>query len=82
MRGVKVRNLMVSPEQYSATLGHKCNHSFSPNCQFSIYLHPRYGRLPCLLTSKAVGAGQELLTYYRYLLSDCPQWYSDLWDRT
>ena len=22
-------------EQYCATLGHKCNHSFSPNCYFS-----------------------------------------------
>ena len=29
-----------STEQYRASLGHKCNHSFSPNCYFSQYLHP------------------------------------------
>ena len=71
-----------SVSQYCATLAHKCNHSFSPNCEFSQYLHPRYGLLPCILTTRPVRQGEELLTYYRYLLSDCPQWYSDLWDRS
>lgn len=33
----------------------------------------------CLVSSPA---RLELLTYYRYLLSHCPQWYSDLWDRS
>ena len=67
-------------DRYCASLAHKCNHSFSPNCQFGQFQHPVFGRVPCILTSQQVSAGQELLVYYRYLLSDCPDWYASLWD--
>lgn len=32
-------------DKYCATLGHKVNHSFHPNCDFSTFEHPRFGRL-------------------------------------
>ena len=35
-------NLFRSTAAYCATLGHKCNHSFNPNCHFSQYNHPRW----------------------------------------
>ena len=70
-----------SIKNYCATVGHKCNHSFRPNCFFSQFNHPRFGLIPCIITSVRVSAGEELLTYYKYLLSDCPEWYSNLWDR-
>ena len=70
-----------STKNYCATVGHKCNHSFRPNCNFSQFHHPRFGLIPAIITSVSVSVGEELLTYYKYLLSDCPEWYSNLWDR-
>ena len=72
---VKMRDL----GEYCATLGHKINHSFSPNCQFSHYSHPLYGEIPCVVTTQHVDKGEELFSYYHYLLSDCPEWYAALW---
>ena len=67
-------------ENYCATVAHKINHSFNPNCRFSKYIHPMFGPIPCVITSEHVAAGEELFTYYKYLLSDCPDWYSSLWE--
>ena len=72
---VKMRDL----GEYCATLGHKINHSFSPNCQFSHYSHPLYGEIPCVVTTQHVDKGEELFSYYHYLISDCPDWYAALW---
>ena len=69
-----------STENYCATVAHKINHSFNPNCNFSKFIHPMFGPIPCVITSKHVTAGEELFTYYKYLLSDCPEWYSSLWE--
>ena len=69
-----------STKNYCATVGHKINHSFNPNCKFSKYIHPMFGPIPCIITTEHVIAGQELFTYYKYLLSDCPAWYSTLWE--
>jgi hypothetical protein len=66
---------------YCATVAHKINHSFSPNCRFSRFEHPVFGPLPCVVTTEPVPAGAELFSYYRYLLSDCPAWYAELWER-
>ena len=65
---------------YCATVAHKINHSFNPNCKFSKFIHPIFGPIPCVVTSEDVYAGDELFTYYKYLLSDCPDWYSTRWD--
>ena len=32
----------ISAKKYSATLGHKCCHSFSPNAEFLVLEHARY----------------------------------------
>ena len=50
------------------------------NCTFGCYIHPRFGRIPCIVTSRDIKAGEELMAFYNYLLSDCPKWYSELWD--
>ena len=68
-----------STARYCATLGHKVNHSFRPNCRFSSFIHPLFGRLPSILTTETVPAGAELLVYYKYEMDNCPQWYADLW---
>ena len=68
-------------DQYVATVGHKMNHSFSPNCEFSDRDHPVYGYIPCSLTTKPVSQGEELFVHYHYVLNDCPAWYEDLYNR-
>ena len=34
----------LDSSKYVATLGHKTNHWFSPNCYFGWAVHPRHGR--------------------------------------
>ena len=75
------------PEQarlsvYSASLGHKVNHSFSPNCVFGTMNHPRWGRVRTIVTRDLVRAGEELLVDYGYDLLRCPDWYRDMWTDT
>ncbi|XP_071746858.1 histone-lysine N-methyltransferase SETD7 isoform X1 [Lepeophtheirus salmonis] len=60
---------------YSASLGHKVNHSFKSNCDFSTFLHPRFGLIPSLVTTKFVAKGTELVANYNYMRSDCPDWF-------
>ena len=35
----------LDQSKYVATLGHKTNHWFAPNCYFGWAVHPRHGRL-------------------------------------
>jgi hypothetical protein len=49
---------------YSATLAHKANHSFNPNCEFTNFCHPCYGLLPALRTTQEVAEGEELSVHY------------------
>ena len=72
----------ASLTEYSASLGHKVNHSFSPNCKFGTIQHPRWGRVRTVVTTELVRAGQELLVDYGYDLLRCPDWYRDMWTRT
>jgi hypothetical protein len=51
---------------YCASLGHKVNHSFIPNCQFGTMHHPRWGRVRTVTTIRPVGEGEELLVDYGY----------------
>jgi len=69
-----------STNRYCATLAHKVNHSFQPNCQFGLYHHPMYGTVPCVTTISQVAKDEELTSYYKYALCDCPAWYSQLWE--
>ena len=34
----------TSTAAYCASLAHKANHSFNPNCQFVVFDHPKFGR--------------------------------------
>ena len=64
---------------YRASLGHKVNHSFLPNCKFGVMWHPRWGRVRTVVTTVEVDQGAELLVDYGYDLLRCPDWYRDLW---
>ena len=57
-----------SVEKYCATVGHKINHSFSPNCVFRPYHHPLHGYIKCLVSSQEITEDQELTVDYKYPL--------------
>ena len=44
---------------YCATLAHKANHSFSPNCVWSRIDHPRFGLICSLTARERIEAGEE-----------------------
>lgn len=67
---------------WSASLAHKTNHSFLPNCEFSEINHPRWGLVPCLVTRQDVRQDEELLVWYGYDLDYCPDWYKDAWENS
>ena len=68
-----------SHHNYRASLAHKANHSFEPNCGFRRFSHPRFG-LACLAieTFKPIRAGEEIFVNYRYSPDSAPVWFSDM----
>ena len=48
----------VSLNRYRATLAHKINHSFDPNCRWGVINHPTFGRVPRVVTLKDLKAGK------------------------
>jgi len=73
---------------YCASLGHKANHSFTPNSKYDRYDHPRFGKIKCIRTIKPVKAGEELTVEYGYDHNglginnpDAPQWYKSQYQR-
>ena len=59
---------------YCASLAHKTNHSFLPNCQFLVFDHPKFGLVSCISTIADINKGDEVrrnsrLLYHRYLPS-------------
>eukprot|EP00092_Neocalanus_flemingeri_P016786 GFUD01018155.1.p1 GENE.GFUD01018155.1~~GFUD01018155.1.p1 ORF type:complete len:540 (-),score=94.96 GFUD01018155.1:837-2456(-) len=65
--------------QYSATLAHKANHSFVPNCEWSLFEHPRFGLIRALTAQKPLARGQEVLVNYMMTLAKSPDWYRCVW---
>lgn len=70
--------------RYCASLGHKANHSFEPNCKYSLFQHPYFGKIKCICTIKCVQTNEELTVAYGYdhnglgwNQADAPQWYKD-----
>nr|XP_033795407.1 histone-lysine N-methyltransferase SETD7 isoform X1 [Geotrypetes seraphini] len=68
--------------KYCASLGHKANHSFTPNCIYDPFVHPRFGPIKCIRTIRAVEQDDELTVAYGYDLSpqgktelEAPEWY-------
>ncbi|TSO15265.1 Histone-lysine N-methyltransferase SETD7 [Bagarius yarrelli] len=53
-------------ENYCASLGHKANHSFTPNCKYDPFVHPRFGTIKCIQTIRAVQKNEELTVAYGY----------------
>ena len=52
--------------EYNATLGHLINHSKDPNAAFSMFDHPRFGKIRSIELIKDVKEGQELFCDYGY----------------
>lgn len=70
-------------ENYCGSLGHKANHSFSPNCKYDQYVHPRFGQIKCIRTIRAVEKDEELTVAYGYDHEpsgksgpEAPEWYT------
>ncbi|XP_028816123.1 histone-lysine N-methyltransferase SETD7 isoform X1 [Denticeps clupeoides] len=69
-------------DKYCASLGHKANHSFTPNCKYDPYVHPRFGPIKCIRTVRAVHKDEELTVAYGYDHEtsgksgpEAPEWY-------
>ena len=63
LRGFKFWTF-IHVRSYTATLGHKMNHSFVPNCSEWFLDHPRFGVIPCERTIRHIEKGEELLLDY------------------
>ncbi|XP_075055710.1 histone-lysine N-methyltransferase SETD7 isoform X1 [Mixophyes fleayi] len=64
--------------KYCASLGHKANHSFTPNCIYDTFMHPRFGPIKCIRTIAAVEQDEELTVAYGYdhdSSPEAPGWY-------
>jgi histone-lysine N-methyltransferase SETD7 len=70
-----------SSANYTSTMGHKVNHSFDPNCQFVVAVHPCFGRIPAVKTIKPVHRGDELLVHYFMDMEETYEWYREAWSR-
>ena len=46
-------------QTYCSTLGHKACHSFSPNCQYTWAVHPRFGRIRAVVALKNLKVSQS-----------------------
>ena len=61
-------------KNYNASLAHKTNHSFMPNSEFMVFDHPRFGVIPCVLSTHDIKKGEEIFVHYGYDLDGCPDW--------
>ncbi|XP_015817332.3 histone-lysine N-methyltransferase SETD7 [Nothobranchius furzeri] len=71
-------------EKYCASLGHKANHSFTPNCKYEPFIHPRFGPIKCIRSMRAVQKDEELTVAYGYdhepsgqSRPEAPDWYRE-----
>lgn len=73
---------LSSLSKYCATLGHKANHSHTPNCEYLPFSHPRFGDIKCISTLRDIEKNEELTCDYGYNhvsaitgLDDLPDWF-------
>ena len=79
---IDVPQIWSSTDRYCASLGHKANHSSTPNCKYDCFVHPRFGPIKCIRTLVPVSAGEELTCDYGYHhklpgsdADDLPSWF-------
>lgn len=61
---------------YCASLAHKCNHDFEPakqNAKYDMALHPRFGLIKSIRTTRPVPKDEELFVDYGYTLKLDPK---------
>ena len=68
----------VSLKNYQASLAHKANHSFQPNAKFSLFDHPRFGKVPAVKSIVEIPKDTEVLVSYDYAMDEAPPWYQEL----
>ena len=78
---IDIPKQFIDTANYCATMAHKTNHSFMPNSEFVVFDHPRFGLVPCLLSTHDIDEGEEIFTHYGYELDDCPVWYEEAWQK-
>ncbi|TRY75439.1 hypothetical protein TCAL_09504 [Tigriopus californicus] len=76
----------ISIENYRASLGHKINHSFAPNCAWDVVEHPVFGRIPRIVTLRDIEPNEELTCHYKIdmeeaVLRDNLAWYVAQWGK-
>jgi len=69
-----------SSVNYMASLAHKLNHSFAPNCTWTNADHPCFGFVPSITTIQQVNVGEELTIHYMIDMENAPDWYMESWD--
>jgi len=65
--------------QYCATLAHKANHSFTPNVEWGLFEHPRFGLIRSLKAMRPLVKGEEILVNYCMTVARSPEWYRQVW---
>ncbi|TRY64354.1 hypothetical protein TCAL_03641 [Tigriopus californicus] len=71
-----------SMDSYRATLGHKLNHQFKPNCAYGGVLDsPRFGFIRAFFTLRDIKKGEELFINYGYSTETGPKWYTELYKK-
>jgi histone-lysine N-methyltransferase SETD7 len=63
---------------YCATLGHKANHSSSPNSRYDVFDHPIYGCIKCVRALRDILPSQEITVDYGF---DGAHGYPDWWQQ-
>jgi [histone H3]-lysine4 N-methyltransferase len=67
-----------SLSNYTASLGHKANHSFEPNSIYTSWFHPKFGEIMCIEAIKNIKKGREVLVNYGYPKNSIgPKWYQE-----
>jgi histone-lysine N-methyltransferase SETD7 len=64
--------------QYCATLGHKANHSSSPNACYDVFDHPTFGFIKSLRALCSIPPNQEITVDYGF---DGVHGYPDWWNQ-